>query len=1132
MADLFHLQPVISDRSPSADLLDFDSEPKEGFIASAASSITSRVNPPPTGTQPNQEREIRCIEGYEHNIYVGVSDGTVEWWVCEGAAHSETNGWTMRRKQTLFPRRPVSKMYLLPNVSKILVISDGTMHTLSLPDLAQIPSNVIPPMRGVISVILNDDELDWRPGSEERTDMTVVTVRRHGLGIYKLGHKFQAIKEIPLPSIPTHHAIFQTYLCCALYPPSDDDGPPELTNCVIDLSDASLTPVAPVDRSSNDAEQEKKNANIVVIPGEDEFLVTSYSGFSTLGLFLNGQGDPVRGTIEWESHPLSIAVESGWIIALLSNQTISIHALDDPTTPTQVIPIPQPANAINLSYSPYGVRVQDLLTGERLKTVKSRFLAGRLVSNKEEAGDPPEEEGDVDNEDPPSGSGLTPPSSPQRPKRPSDIPFLTTTSETFVVTPSCIYSLTLTPPVLAMERLCEEHKLVDAIAFLDEYRRQNRKGILAPPSPVDQVSTSLLVRYLSSFLASHLTQDASFEKAGALWVKGKVDPRWIVRLFEGLRGKVIGLDEEGEVWQGLKEAWSGLASTDEIIRVSIKKNYSPHLPPSTSASPASADLRRALEGDANVMLLGVLRKTRASRRKGGGIRGVDGRKIDVVIDTVLAKLLTLPLPSGSNHIDELLVLLSSPNDVVLSELEPFLEERKYILAKVMRQEGKLGKVLDILQEMVEQDHGDPLCSDPLEEFASTLEGIECAEEWEKRVMWLVTRRPERALDVLINHSPPSLSPTDILPRLAAVDAQVHRTYLEHIVVTKRSPSRPLHQQLLDLMLDEASTLVQDDGIKYHLSDLNDEYRKEGLLQAQSKGRKDGKERETFIHFLARLAPDTPIKRLRLKLAFLLQGSPFYDVKRTGDRLEGIAELGWERAIVLGKLKQHDTALRLLALTLADPLTAQTYATTSGIEILSPRLAKEIASISNIGGLEHWATLGEVGRKRKGKVEVGDGEVRKLLDVYMADGTPPSLQSASLLLATLPTLPPLDPMLTSMPSDWPLDLVSPFFVRSLKKGEERRWEALVRKNIARGEYEGVEERWLEEVRKMKPVIQGRSLDRGREEKTEIDEKGEYDEKEEYVVDEPQGRVLDEKLQMPFETVVGETNDLRETNYRRL
>ena len=59
-----------------------------------------------------------------------------------------------------------------------------------------------------------------------------------------------------------------------------------------------------VDASALDFEP---NPNIVVIPGENEFLVTSYTGVGAMGVFLNGQGDPVRGTLEWPEHPLSIS---------------------------------------------------------------------------------------------------------------------------------------------------------------------------------------------------------------------------------------------------------------------------------------------------------------------------------------------------------------------------------------------------------------------------------------------------------------------------------------------------------------------------------------------------------------------------------------------------------------------------------------------------------------------------------------------------------------------------------------------------------------------------------------------------------------------------------------------------------
>lgn len=93
------------------------------------------------------------------------------------------------------------------------------------------------------------------------------------------------------------------------------------------------------------------------------------------------------------------------------------------------------------------------------------------------------------------------------------------------------------------------------------------------------------------------------------------------------------------------------------------------------------------------MLLEVLRKTRQSRRKGGGGRGVDSRKIDVVIDTTFAKLL-----AEAGITNELLALLAGTNDVVLAELEPFLQKRPYVLATVMRQQGRSEQVLEILQK--------------------------------------------------------------------------------------------------------------------------------------------------------------------------------------------------------------------------------------------------------------------------------------------------------------------------------------------------------------------------------------------------------------------------------------------------
>lgn len=67
--------------------------------------------------------------------------------------------------------------------------------------------------------------------------------------------------------------------------------------------------------------------------------------------------------------------------------------------------------------------------------------------------------------------------------------------------------------------------------------------------------------------------------------------------------------------------------------------------------------------------------------------------INQVTDTTLVKLLA---ETGTTN--ELLAVLAAPNDVITSELEPFLSQRPYVLATVMRQQGRADRVLALLRE--------------------------------------------------------------------------------------------------------------------------------------------------------------------------------------------------------------------------------------------------------------------------------------------------------------------------------------------------------------------------------------------------------------------------------------------------
>ena len=116
-----------------------------------------------------------------------------------------------------------------------------------------------------------------------------------------------SLQEIPLPQGATLARRIGRSLCIA-----------DQTNYnLVDLEGASLFPILPLSQS-NDPTSFVVKPSITVI-GVNEFLILSWTGTSTLGVFISGDGDPVRGTLQWPSHPRSICqfrVVSFWAYSL------------------------------------------------------------------------------------------------------------------------------------------------------------------------------------------------------------------------------------------------------------------------------------------------------------------------------------------------------------------------------------------------------------------------------------------------------------------------------------------------------------------------------------------------------------------------------------------------------------------------------------------------------------------------------------------------------------------------------------------------------------------------------------------------------------------------------------------------
>jgi vacuolar protein sorting-associated protein 3 len=72
---------------------------------------------------------------------------------------------------------------------------------------------------------------------------------------------------------------------------------------IVDLDSAMVTPVLPLNQAGDPSMQIKPSITVVA---DFEFLVASWTGMSSMGVFLTTSGDPTRGTLDWPSHPDSV----------------------------------------------------------------------------------------------------------------------------------------------------------------------------------------------------------------------------------------------------------------------------------------------------------------------------------------------------------------------------------------------------------------------------------------------------------------------------------------------------------------------------------------------------------------------------------------------------------------------------------------------------------------------------------------------------------------------------------------------------------------------------------------------------------------------------------------------------------
>lgn len=189
-----------------------------------------------------------------------------------------------------------------------------------------VPPNIIKPIRHVVTLAVDNQHLKRPAPSPSGPTLPVepvefCVIKRQAIAMYSLKERlFYQKVSLSLPYLKPNRTCMDT----------DDTTDQEIplpqgaslarrtgrslcicdsqTYNMVDLETASLIPLLPLSQAMDPTPFVVKPSITVI--SDNEFLILSWTGASTLGLFISGDGDPVRGTLEWPSHPEAVCASS------------------------------------------------------------------------------------------------------------------------------------------------------------------------------------------------------------------------------------------------------------------------------------------------------------------------------------------------------------------------------------------------------------------------------------------------------------------------------------------------------------------------------------------------------------------------------------------------------------------------------------------------------------------------------------------------------------------------------------------------------------------------------------------------------------------------------------------------------
>jgi hypothetical protein len=381
---------------------------------------------------------------------------------------------------------------------------------------------------------------------------------------------------------------------------------------------------------------------LVAVVRKDEFLVVSGSAENqTIGIFVNANGDAIRGTLQWSSYPKSLCVEFPYVAALLRNHSIEIHNILDQQL-LQTIPLDPAMDAKGMTFG-HGIKVWMDVLSKKLKQrpwqqpqidVELESLLQREIGR-----------------------------------------YSTVAARILVFGKDSVMAQVTTPLIVQVDTLLEKNLVEEAMELAEQ-----AKNTMSSDNNVyvERLRSELNYTYQKSGLL--LLKETVFDDAFTLLSKGDMDPRVIIHMFEGL-AQPQWLMESPPVllFDGVRMLVEELGTIKNIVNHSLKDFVSPTTSSSliddgdTSTTAFSdnngnaPEMRRVLLMNARDALNKYLRTEREKRKDRLG----QNDTICKVIDTSLLKIYMSQKDDASIY-----QLLQQPNDCSINDCSKALSKSK------------------------------------------------------------------------------------------------------------------------------------------------------------------------------------------------------------------------------------------------------------------------------------------------------------------------------------------------------------------------------------------------------------------------------------------------------------------------